>query len=379
MLGSGIGVGLYSLTGVYGKKDRGEIARMLEYAVQNGVNFFDMADSYSDAEEFVGKVIAPWRKDIQLATKLSVNDEGMMDCSYHHVIDACKRSLQKLNTDYIDLYQIHFDDSRTSAAETVSALEYLKKEGIIRGYGLGHLPFHKVKDYMKTGNPDTMMMELSPVCVGQYLKYSELCKKHNIKILTMGTTARGLLTGKINISVKFEEGDIRNIDPLFRGVRLASALRVLQKIDEIAKRYKKTPVQVAINWVINRPLIYKALVGPSNVVHLQEDLCGQGWSMTQEDMTELNEFILDENNLLKNKINEEIDNILSRQNTSNDDIVADLIYVLEALADSERIDHEDILSIYHDIISLKKDRNEVNVFRIKKVIKESMIPKSIKA
>lgn len=373
MLGSAIGVGLYSLTGVYGKKDRGEIARMLEYAVQNGVNFFDMADSYSDAEEFVGKVIAPWRKDIQLATKLSVNDEGMMDCSYHHVIDACKRSLLKLNTDYIDLYQIHFDDSRTSAVETVSALEYLKKEGIIRGYGLGHLPFHKVKDYMKTGNPDTMMMEFSPVCVEQCLKYSKLCKKYNIKILTMGTTARGLLTGKINTRNKFEEGDIRNIDPLFRGAKLASALRVLQKIEEIAKRYKKTPVQVAINWVINRPLIYIALVGPSNVAHLQEDLCGQGWSMTHEDMKELDDFILNESNLLKSKINEEIDNILSREYTSNDDIVADFIYVMEALANSERIDHEDILSIYHDIISLKKDRNEVNVFRIKKAIRESMI------
>lgn len=366
-----IGVGLYSLAGVYGKKDLNEFKKMLLYAVSEGVDYFDMADQYGDSEKFFGKTIGDYRAKIQVATKLGVSDKGVMDCSYDNVQKACRKSLKALNTDYIDVYQIHFDDPITSVEETVESLEELKKQGLIRKYGLGHIPFHRVKEYIEKGNPETLMIEFSPIKMNRYLEYIEICKENNIKLISMGSTGRGLLTGKLSRKSRFEKGDIRNIDPQFQRGLLSSAFRVLEQVKEIARVYNKTPVQIALNWIINKERIYKALVGPSTIEHLKENLGGLGWSMDDEHQRRLDLFIEEENNRIERVVMEDIANILEETEEKDIDIiVADLIYVLDGLGEYEKIKYELLLPMFGKILALRK--KEVNYIEEVRNIKKEL-------
>lgn len=370
-MGRRIGVGLYALAGVYGQKDEKAFQTMLEYAANQGVDFYDMAESYGHAEAFAGKVLKPYRDSLRIATKVSLTDDGAMDCSYEHIIHACKQSLQRLGMDSMDLYQIHYDDPHTSAEETVQALEYLKKDGLISAYGLGHLPYHKVKEFIDVGHPETLMIEFNPLCINQYNKYANLCQDYDIKLLTMGTTGRGLLTGKIDQNTVFDQGDIRRIDPLFRRGKLDTALRIVDRIKEASKRYNRTPVQVALNWVIHKPYINRALVGPSSVIHLKENLGSEGWTLTTKDMSDLNAYIKEEHERLANTLREEIEYLL-REDINHDDVIADLVYVLEALIEDERLDESKALPLFGGIMALKKSASAHNIIDIKRQIRGCM-------
>ena len=352
-----IGVGLYSLAGVYGKKDLSELKKMLLYAVSKGVDYFDMADQYGYSEEFFSRTIGKYRPNIQIATKLGINDKGVMDCSYDNIQRACRKSLKRLNTDYIDVYQIHFDDFNTLVKETIESLEDLKKQGLIIKYGLCHLPFDRIKEYLENGSPETLMIEFSPIKINKYLEYIELFRGNNIKFISHGSTGRGILTGKLKKNIKFEEGDIRNIDPQFKRGLLSSALRVLDEIKQIAEIYNKTPVQTALNWIINKEGMYKALVGCSNIEHLKENLGAKEWNMNLEHIKRLDMFVKEENKKIKNIVMDDIKAILDEKEEKDIHIIPDLIYVLDGIAEYCKIDNDLFIPMFKRIQSLKKMKN----------------------
>jgi Predicted oxidoreductases (related to aryl-alcohol dehydrogenases) len=129
---SEVGIGCYALSGAYGAKDVKEFKQMLDHAHDLGVNFFDTADTYGNAERILGETVKPYRDDVHIATKVGVKGEGegegrdvKPDLSGKYVKFACEQSLKRMQTDYINLYQVHFDDPDTSIEETVDALEIL--------------------------------------------------------------------------------------------------------------------------------------------------------------------------------------------------------------------------------------------------------------
>jgi len=180
---SEVGVGCYALSGVYGGKDVKEFMRMLNRAYELGVNFFDTADVYGDAEQILGEVVKPYRHDFYIATKMGMTGDVKPNLSTKYVKSACEKSLERLQTDYIDLYQLHFDDPNTPVGEK---------------YGMASIGF--------------------------------------------SATGRGLLTGRFQKGKKFEPGDIRNLDPLFQRESFQSSLRVGEKLAKVGRSYGKTPV-----------------------------------------------------------------------------------------------------------------------------------------
>lgn len=118
---SEIGVGCYALSGVYGKKDIPAFKAMLTRAYELGVNFFDTAEAYGDAECILDETVKPFRKDIYIATKVGSGEGTKPSLNQQSVRAACERSLKLLDTDYIDLYQVHFDDPDTPLEETLAA------------------------------------------------------------------------------------------------------------------------------------------------------------------------------------------------------------------------------------------------------------------
>ncbi|MEX2738648.1 MAG: aldo/keto reductase [Candidatus Wukongarchaeota archaeon] len=239
---SEVGVGCYALSGVYGGKDVKEFMRMLNRAYELGVNFFDTADVYGDAEQILGEVVKPYRHDFYIATKMGMTGDVKPNLSTKYVKSACEKSLERLQTDYIDLYQLHFDDPNTPVEETIGALEELVSEGKIRRYGAGHLSKERIEIYCKIGDVFSVLMELSAVARSSREKLLPSCEKYGMASIGFSATGRGLLTGRFQKGKKFEPGDIRNLDPLFQRESFQSSLRVGEKLAKVGRSYGKTPV-----------------------------------------------------------------------------------------------------------------------------------------
>ena len=288
---SEIGVGCYALSGVYGPKDQTQFKAMLCRAYDLGVNFFDVAEGYGDAETILGEVLKPWRSKIHIATKVGVVDGLEPNLSGVYIQKACERSLIRLQTDTIDLYQVHFDDPQTPVGETVKALEKLKQDGKIRHYGVCHLPFERVAEYIRLGQPFSVLMELSAVSQDALSRILPLCRQQNIAGIAFSTTGRGILTGRYEQNTTFPADDLRSLDPLFQLERFRFALRVGDEIKRLGQKFSKTPAQMAIAWVLAHPEIICALTGPSTIAHLEENLGGSGFSVPEADFAEFQAFL----------------------------------------------------------------------------------------
>lgn len=352
---SEIGIGCYSLSGAYGTKSIDEFKKMINRAYELGVNFFDTAEAYGNAEKILGEAVKPYRKDVYIATKVGVKREVESNLSEEYIKVACEESLINLKSDYIDLYQVHFDDPRTPIEETIGALEKLKKEGKIRHYGIGHLPVERVLLYLKIGDPFSLLIELSAVVRDSKRKYLPLVKNYDIGIIAFSTTGRGILTGRFKKEKIFEPQDIRNIDPLFQYERFESALRITEKFIELGEKYGKTSTQVAINWVLAQPNIICALTGPSTIPHLEENVNGSGWSLTREDLEDLDKFFEKEDEWLKIRQLQTLKRILSFP-LSEERIKAfsDLVYVIETAIQLNLVEEKDILPIFQELYGIYK-------------------------
>ncbi len=358
---SEIGVGCYALSGAYGKVDIKGFQRMLRHAYELGVNFFDTAEGYGDAEKILGATVKPYRDDILLATKVGIREGTKFNLSRDYIIEACELSLQNLQTNYIDIYQVHFDDPTTPVEETVTTLDELVDKGKIRYYGVGHLPTERVKKYCELGDPFTILMELSAVARKSRSDLLPLCQSENVAGIAFSTTGRGILTGKYGPETQFEPGDIRNMDPLFQRARFQSGLVIKDKIVSLAQKYKKTPVQVAIAWVLAQPSIICALTGSSKIKHLEENLGGGGWTISQSDLDRLDQFFEQEDKLLADEEKALITQILSEPLTSiAAEAFIDLVYVLETSHYLDILSEKAVRTIFQELWPLRESLDESN-------------------
>ncbi len=353
---SEVGVGCYGLSGVYGKVDVAEFQRMVHRAHALGVNFFDTADVYGDAERILGEVVSPFRDEVLLATKVGPRAGVKANLSREYVLEACGRSLARLDTDYIDLYQVHFDDPDTPVAETVAALEELVDQGAIRRYGVGHLPWDRVAAYCEAGTVFSAMMELSAVARGALEERIPQCRKLGLGVLAFSTTGRGLLTGRFGSEVEFEEGDIRRIDPLFQRESLESGRRVADRVSALASRMGRTSVQAAIAWILSHAEVLCALTGPSTVAHLEENVGGSGWAIPPAELEAFAAFLREEDGWLAEKQWATVRRILSEPLASEPArAFQDLVYVMEIAAAQGRVKERDLLPIYGDLLPLRRE------------------------
>ncbi len=359
-----LGIGLYSLAGVYGKKDLKKIQHMLRQAVEAGIKYFDVADQYGPAEEVLGETLKNYRQEMIISTKVGLTTDGGRDCSKKYLKKACEQSLKKLQTDYLDIYQIHFDDPETPVEETLEALAELKISGKIKEYSIGHLPVGRVLEYIEKGNPAYLMIELSPVSFHQYNKLSSICVKNRIGIITMGSTGRGLITGKIKPRHRFEAGDIRRIDPLFQRGLFQSTLKVVRRLEDLAAKYGNTPVQIGLNWVLKQPAVSFVLTGPSSEEHLAENLGSSTVKISARDFIALNSFLLDEEKSRERIIEDDINQILaSKLPDGKTEIIADLVYLFSGLVETGKTSEKEILPLFNELMVWRKDSHDLTVIQ----------------
>jgi aryl-alcohol dehydrogenase-like predicted oxidoreductase len=352
---SEIGVGGYALAGAYGPVDRAEFVALLRRAHDLGVTVFDTAGNYGDAEAVLGEAVRPFRDEVILATKVGSPEGAPPRLDPPAVAASCARSLERLGTDHIDLLQVHFDDPNTPVEDTVAALEGLRDQGAIRHYGVGHLPAHRVAQYLEIGDPFSILMELSAVARDSRRTLLPLCSGDGPVALGFSVTGRGLLTGAIGPATTFEEGDIRHFDPLFQRARFASGRRVTAHLGALARSLGKTAAQAAIAWVLAQPGVACALTGPRRPAHLEENLGGSGWRLPAEALAGLEALFAREDAALAAEEAATVDTILDGP-LPPDPTAAfrDLVYAVETAVSLGRATEDAIRPAFFDLWPLQE-------------------------
>ncbi|MGC9347166.1 MAG: aldo/keto reductase [Anaerolineae bacterium] len=358
---SAVGVGCYGLGGAYGPPDVARYAKTLRRAYELGVTFFDTAHTYGDAERILGEVIGPFRDEVVISTKIAVREGARPSLARADIVTSCEESLRRLGIDRIDLYQVHFDDPQTPVADVVETLEALRDEGKIRRYGIGHLSPGRAEKFLAQGDVFSVMMELSPVARISQQTLLPVCQRYDAAAIAFSVTGRGLLTGRYSPGERptFAPGDIRNLDPLFQRERFASGLRVAGELREIGERHGKTPVQVAIAWVLAQPQVLVALTGPSSVAHLEENLAAGDWPLPEAARVELDDFLAQEEDRLAEAQAASVREILTQPLPKEPaKAFTDLVYAIETSILLGWVEERTVLPVFQHLFGLRDTLDE---------------------
>ena len=285
----------------YGNVDRNEGIEGIQAALQNGINLIDTAPVYGwgAAEKIVGEAIKGFdRSKFMIATKCglvsTVNKplggvNTNREATYKNIMREAYVSLQLLGTDYIDFYLIHWPDPVTDPAETMSALNVLKKRGIIRFIGLSNHNEEQIAAFQEWGQIDVIQPPYSMVA-RRDTGLMKWCYERGIDSLTYGSLGAGILTGAIREIPKFEnERDIRNtFYDFYREPKFSKVMELLKVMDEIAAAHGKPVAQVAINWSTQQDFVGTALVGLANAEQAIENCSAFDWELTADEIARLN-------------------------------------------------------------------------------------------
>lgn len=257
---SRIALGTWSIGGwLWGGSDENDSVRTIQKAIDKGINIIDTAAVYGfgKSEEIVGKAISEYvkREDIIIATKagLEWSEKGIFrNSTRERIYKEIDDSLERLKTDYIDIYQIHWPDPVTNIEETALAMEELKKQGKIRAIGVSNYSVSEMKEFSRIAKIDISQPPYNLFERGIEDNVMKHCHENNITMLLYGVLCRGLLSGKITKDTQFKGDDIRKKDPKFSGNRLEQYLEAVQKLDKFAKEnYNANVLQLSVRWVLD--------------------------------------------------------------------------------------------------------------------------------
>jgi aryl-alcohol dehydrogenase-like predicted oxidoreductase len=281
-----IGFGAWAIGGSgWGQVEDEESVVAIQRSIDLGVNFIDTAPIYGmgHSEEVVGKALAGRRDKVVLATKCGYvwDDAGnaRRDLTPASICREVAASLKRLRTDVIDLYQVHWPDPDTPIAETFTTLAKLREEGLVREIGVCNFTLEQLQEARKHAPLISFQPGYNLIDRGIEQEIVPWCQRSGVGITAYAPMARGLLTGKFNQDSSFADDDVRARDPRFQGERFEKLLAVLDVLKGEAKKLGKTPGQVAIAWVIQRPGLTLAICGAKTAGQVEENVRGAGWEL----------------------------------------------------------------------------------------------------
>ncbi|UCF84950.1 MAG: aldo/keto reductase [Desulfobacteraceae bacterium] len=235
--------------------DDAEITKAIRAAFDAGITTFDTAEEYGwgHSEHILGKALAHVRHQVVYATKVFPNH-----LKYDQVIGRCHRSLKNLKTDYIDLYQVHWPAGSWGTKvvpieETMRAMNELRHQGKIRAIGVSNFSLNQLEEAAQFAHINSLQPPYSLFWRHVEMDAMPYCIENNITILAYSSMAQGILTGKFGPHHKFEKGDHRVKNKLFKPENFKRVQQALTKLRPIADRYNISLGQLALAWVIAQP------------------------------------------------------------------------------------------------------------------------------
>jgi aryl-alcohol dehydrogenase-like predicted oxidoreductase len=288
---SRIGLGTWAMGGwMWGGSDEQESVRTIRAALDKGINLIDTAPVYGfgRSEEIVGKAVAEHgaRDRVIIATKTGVewrNGGVSRNASRERIVREVDHSLQRLHTDYIDLYQVHWPDPLVPIEETALAMSELLAAGKIRAIGTSNFSpqqmdrFRAVAPMQSCQSPYNLFEKQIDRDVLPYTR------ENKITMLVYGSLCRGLLSGRMKTDSQFTGDDMRQVDPKFQPPRYAQYLKAVQELDAFAqKNFGKRVMQLAVRWALDQPGVDVALWGARHPEQLDALDGIEGWQMDDE-------------------------------------------------------------------------------------------------
>jgi aryl-alcohol dehydrogenase-like predicted oxidoreductase len=273
---SRIGLGTWAIGGwMWGGADDDAAIATIHRALDAGITLIDTAPVYGQghSEEVVGRALAGRRDRAIVATKVALEWDAQTNvrrnASAARIHKEIEDSLRRLQTDHIDIYQVHWPDPATPIEETAKAMQSLYDAGKIRAIGVSNFSPAQMDEFSKFAKLHTVQPPYNLFERGAERDVLPYASEHGLTTLTYGALCRGLLSGAMRAGTPFTGDDLRREDPKFRQPRFGQYLRAVQHLDELAKaRYGKSVLHLALRWLLDQPAVGVALWGarkPSQV------------------------------------------------------------------------------------------------------------------
>jgi myo-inositol catabolism protein IolS len=266
---SPIGLGCWPLGGdQWGPRpDDGDSIKTIRTAFEEGINHFDTAQAYGrgHGEELVGKALKDVREEVIIATKVFYTPKGKVEA-------AVTASLKRLQTDWIDIFYIHWPKKGGDLSGMMESLERLRQKKIIRSIGVSNFSVADMKEVMKTGAIDYCQVCYNILWRKEERETIPFCLKNKINIITYSSLAEGILTGKFGREVDFPPDDHRKYTVLFEKGLWPKIYEAVEKLKVIAAQANVPLAHCAIQWLLARESVVSVLTGARNIAQVESNI-----------------------------------------------------------------------------------------------------------
>lgn len=298
---SRIAFGTWQLSGQWGAFDEDTAIAAIRHARELGVTLFDTAQAYGSgqSEALLGKALRHElehdRESVVIATKggTKPRSERARDSRREWLTKGVDDSLRLLGVDHIDLYQIHWPDSLTPAAEVAETLQGFVDAGKIRHAGVSNYNAAQLADFDETRPVETLQPPYHLFRRGIETDPLPYAREHNIGVLAYSPLASGLLTGTMTTDTVFEESDWRSRSSAFLGENLRHNLEIVDKLATFAAERDLSVSQLAIAWTLAQPGIHTAIVGARKPRNIEQSTAAADVDLTPEDLAEITRLTAD--------------------------------------------------------------------------------------
>lgn len=295
-----IGLGCMGMSDFYGSSSDADNLAVLEHAAHIGCTFWDTSDMYGPFtnERLLAQALKGRRSDIIVATKFGVarGEDGSwqgIKGGADYVRASCDASLQRLGTDYIDLYYQHRVDPKTPIEETIGAMAELVAAGKVRYIGLSEADADTIARAHAVHPISALQTEYSLWSRDVEADILPTLERLNIGFVAYSPLGRGFLSGAIRSRADLEAGDWRLTNPRFTDEAIAANIRLADLVAEVAKEYDATAAQVALAWVVSRSSRIAAIPGTRSISRLDQNWASQDLVLRPEHVSRLESLVTD--------------------------------------------------------------------------------------
>jgi aryl-alcohol dehydrogenase-like predicted oxidoreductase len=298
--GTGIKVSPYALgammLGALGNPHQDDAIRIIHRALDAGINLIDTADAYGDSETVVGKALKGRRENVVLATKFSRpqgEDPNQQGASRRWIMKAVEASLSRLQTDYIDLYQVHRPDPTTDIEETLSALTDLVHSGKVRAIGSSTLPASDIVESQwisERRGLERLRCEQPPYSIldrGIEREVLPVAQRHGMGIIVWSPLAQGMLTGRVR---KGQQTDLRRAR-MFSHISDERRIDAVEQLIAVADQAGIELTRLAMAFAVTHPAVTAALIGPRTMEQLDDLLAGAQVTLSDDLLDQIDTIV----------------------------------------------------------------------------------------
>jgi len=297
-----MGFGAWAIGGPWqwgwGKVDDDESIKAIHAALDNGINWIDTAAVYGfgHSEKVVAKAVKGIRDKVFIATKCGLVNDGKGDAINNNSPDSIRKELEdsliRLETDHIDLYQIHWPDPNVPVEDSWGTMVELQKEGKVRFIGVSNFDVQLLEKCMSIAQVQSLQPPFSMLNRNVGNEILPYCLKNEIGVVAYSPMQAGLLSGKFDMN-RVAADDWRRKSPFFREPNLSKSLQLVEKLRAIAARSNKSVGNLAVAWVLRNPALTSAIVGARTEEQVIENINAGDYFLSKNEMEEIKEYLLE--------------------------------------------------------------------------------------